>query len=89
LDENIITSINRWKPGKAPNFGWKHHHIKPLESQKVTKLLAVDGDGRKGLVYNELCIFVSLFSCRLKATMLLLWFLVSLTSANWLVFSCA
>jgi hypothetical protein len=21
LDENIITSINRWKPGKAPNFG--------------------------------------------------------------------
>jgi hypothetical protein len=31
-------------------------------------LLAVDGDGRKGLVYTELCI---LFLC-FKATMLLL-----------------
>lgn len=40
-------------------------------------------------VYNQLLHFVSLFSCRLEATMLFLWFLVSFTSAHWLGFSCA
>ncbi len=60
LDENIITSINRWKPEKQQTLDENIITSSPGKPES-DKLLAVDGAfGRKGHVYNQLCI---LFLC--------------------------
>jgi hypothetical protein len=68
LDENIITSIiNRWNPDKQQTLDENIITSTPWKARKRQNFWRWMVMGGKSLVYNELCIFVSLFSWQVKS----------------------